>query len=224
MSKIIFELPEINLLAVDLSAPDTFRSLGTGKWLELEEICYTDPKANVKRLWEVCRRKKTTIESKTRVENIDAIDVHAIIRSPELPPTIILVIQYRPALGQYTVEFPSGLIDSGETAETAALRELREETGYVGIVKYISDPICYEPGLTDSKTKIVHVEIDITLRENLNLQQSLEDDEWSLQVIKVALPNLYQVLQGLQKKHENLSIDSRLYAYAFGLHMANNFL
>lgn len=37
----------------------------------------------------------------------------------------------RPPLDAYTVEFPAGLIDKGESAETAAARELKEETGEV---------------------------------------------------------------------------------------------
>lgn len=32
-----------------------------------------------------------------------------------------------------TIEVPAGLIDAGETAEACAVRELREETGYVGV-------------------------------------------------------------------------------------------
>lgn len=33
-----------------------------------------------------------------------------------------------------TIEVPSGLIDDGETAAQSALRELKEETGYVATV------------------------------------------------------------------------------------------
>jgi ADP-ribose pyrophosphatase len=44
---------------------------------------------------------------------------------------IVLVRQYRPAVERVTLEIPSGLLDPGETPEVAAIRELREETGYV---------------------------------------------------------------------------------------------
>jgi ADP-ribose pyrophosphatase len=37
-----------------------------------------------------------------------------------------------------SLEFPSGLIDANEKPEEAALRELKEETGYVGKVTSVS--------------------------------------------------------------------------------------
>jgi ADP-ribose pyrophosphatase len=56
-------------------------------------------------------------------------DYAAIIAITEVQ-RILAVRQYRPALERYALELPSGIVDPGETAETAARRELREETGY----------------------------------------------------------------------------------------------
>lgn len=49
-------------------------------------------------------------------------------------PDIVLQKQYRPPLDKVVIEVPAGLIDAGETAEQAAVRELEEETGYIGVV------------------------------------------------------------------------------------------
>jgi ADP-ribose pyrophosphatase len=45
--------------------------------------------------------------------------------------SIICVKQFRPAIGEWTLELPSGGIDDGENAGAAAARELTEETVYV---------------------------------------------------------------------------------------------
>jgi ADP-ribose pyrophosphatase len=43
---------------------------------------------------------------------------------------ILMVRQYRYALGRETLEIPAGKLDPGETPEQCAARELLEETGY----------------------------------------------------------------------------------------------
>lgn len=44
---------------------------------------------------------------------------------------IILIRQYRPAIGDFTLEAPSGYIDGAESPEEAVKRELKEETGFI---------------------------------------------------------------------------------------------
>jgi ADP-ribose pyrophosphatase len=45
---------------------------------------------------------------------------------------VILVRQFRPAVQAYTLEMPAGAVDPGEDIESAARRELLEETGFSG--------------------------------------------------------------------------------------------
>jgi ADP-ribose pyrophosphatase len=60
------------------------------------------------------------------VERPDTVSVVAI----DTDANILLVRQYRYAIGKYTLEVPAGIVEPGETPEQGAKRELREETGY----------------------------------------------------------------------------------------------
>ena len=49
-------------------------------------------------------------------------------------PEIVLQKQFRPPINKVVIEVPAGLVDENETAAESAVRELKEETGYVGAV------------------------------------------------------------------------------------------
>lgn len=54
--------------------------------------------------------------------------VNVVAVTPE--QKLLVVRQYRFGIGKTTTEIPAGLMDSDETPEQAARRELQEETGY----------------------------------------------------------------------------------------------
>lgn len=61
------------------------------------------------------------------VEHDECIAVIAI----DADDNVLLVNQYRYALGREMLEIPAGGIEPGEDPETAVSREMREETGYL---------------------------------------------------------------------------------------------
>ena len=71
----------------------------------------------------------------TRPKNsaVDGVGIVAILQKAS-GPEILLQKQFRPPINKVTIEVPAGLVDENETAAQTAIRELKEETGYVGTV------------------------------------------------------------------------------------------
>eukprot|EP00161_Ancyromonas_sigmoides_P008424 TRINITY_DN210_c0_g1_i1.p2 TRINITY_DN210_c0_g1~~TRINITY_DN210_c0_g1_i1.p2 ORF type:complete len:167 (-),score=19.63 TRINITY_DN210_c0_g1_i1:258-758(-) len=108
------------------SAPSTPVSrtvLHEAAFLRLVQLKYRDPEGT-ERPWDSCERTRRPEGSA-----IDGVDVLA--RTAD-GSSVVLVCQYRPPMESRVLEFPAGLVDPGEGAATAAVRELREETGYAG--------------------------------------------------------------------------------------------
>lgn len=68
---------------------------------------------------------------------IDGVGIVTILNK-ETGPELLLQKQYRPPIDKVVIEVPAGLIDAGETVEECAVRELKEETGYVGVAEQTS--------------------------------------------------------------------------------------
>ncbi|KAF3192154.1 hypothetical protein TWF788_004341 [Orbilia oligospora] len=168
----------------------TTLSSGDAKWVELQKIDWKD-QAGKPRIWEVAARK-------TRGSSgIDAVAIAPILLHPSRPASTLIVLQYRPPVGATCVEFPAGLIDQGETPEAAAIRELKEETGYEGKVISISPTIVSDPGMTTANMQLVVMEVNLK-EGDPEPQQQLDDGEFIERVV-VPLDELHNKLVDYEK-------------------------
>jgi 8-oxo-dGTP pyrophosphatase MutT (NUDIX family) len=190
----------------------------------------------------VSNRKWELVQRTTRNANapddpnhhpVDAVDLCALLyhQAPSRALELIVVSQHRPPCDAVVVEFPAGLIDPGESPIDAALRELREETGFT--VKDSDRPrveaspvLCYEPGITDSCFHLVTVMVDAALPQNIDPQQQLEEGE-DIAVHRLlvrehdgrppAIPPLHQLKLLAKSLGPRAIVDGKLYTYVCGL-------
>lgn len=180
------------------------------KHITLQKVEYVD-QVGKERIWEVAIRKNRG------KAGVDAVAVGNVVLHPSRPPSTILVIQYRPPLDSYTIEWPAGLIDAGETAEQAAVREFKEETGYDCQVLSISPVQAADPGMTNANMQMAMAEVHLKEGDE-EPEQRLEDGEHIQRVI-VPLTELYDRLVAYSKEERTI-VAAKLFHFAAGMHFA----
>lgn len=104
---------------------------------------------------------------------------------------LLLVRQYRKPCEMISLELPAGKLDEGESPETCAARELREETGYVaGNLQKVLN-IHSTPGFSD---ELLHMYVATQLTEGF----SCPDEDEFISCRKYTIGECIQMVQNGQ--------------------------
>jgi ADP-ribose pyrophosphatase len=100
------------------------------------------------------------------------------------PRHVILIRQYRPSIGRELWEFPAGSLNTGETADAAALRECEEEIGLVPQQIQRIRGLFPAPGFCDEELVFYRVS-DFRAKAADSLHKPDEDEDIHAQVFSI---------------------------------------
>ncbi len=103
---------------------------------------------------------------------------------------ILLVREYRMAVGDWIYNFPSGMIDKGELPTQAATRELKEETGLDLVRRVVRLRSSYNaPGLTNETSSVVVAVVSGEIRQSDSTFEEIEAAWYTKEQVKYLLKN-----------------------------------
>ena len=105
------------------------------------------------------RNDEEHLKAVTHENREEGIAVYAV--REENKGELVMIRQFRYPLNDYIYEIPAGLVDPGENARQAAIREMKEETGldfevYEGGLPMYRRPFFMAQGLTDESSAMIY--------------------------------------------------------------------
>ncbi|MBO7725653.1 MAG: NUDIX hydrolase [Thermoguttaceae bacterium] len=145
------------------------------------EIIFSCPIFKLEKTWQLGRNGKK--HTRYVIRHPGGVGILPILPSGE----ILLIRQFRVAVGRYIYEIPAGMREPGEAPLVTAQRELKEETGYTA-EKWTPYPFFYaSPGYLDEK-------LFLFLAEDLIPGESALEDGENLSPLSVSLEKALEMI------------------------------
>jgi 8-oxo-dGTP pyrophosphatase MutT (NUDIX family) len=178
--------------------------LSAGRFIIMKRLEWSDADG-VPRQWETADR---------------AANRGAVLIIPWLRPSdrLLLIHQFRPPARRQVIEFPAGMLEEGERPIEAAVRELREETGFTAGKTRLRPAAYSSPGLSGELVFTVEAEIDENAPENANPQTEFDSTE-AIDAILVpgfGLADFFRL-----ETEAGTAFDAKLAAYLAGFEARN---
>ncbi|SDU37524.1 NUDIX hydrolase [Desulfobacula phenolica] len=134
---------------------NTVKKITDCKYLNLFSICYND-RVNHEKQWIFASRSERLNpfeQDYTKPNAVVIVPYH--IQEKKL----VVIKEFRVAIGGYQYGFPAGLVDKDESVEQAGKRELFEETGLTATKILKKSPAVFSSsGMTDESVSMMFVE------------------------------------------------------------------
>ena len=151
-------------------------TLGSGKWLSLKRSTFVDD-----------RGQQFSWEHIERIGTKHAVVIFAVTKPSD---EVVLIRQFRPGANAFVLGLPAGMAEpESASAGEDALRELKEETGYIGTLVEVGPVVSSFPAHSDATVQLVRMEIDESLPQNQRPEQALEPGE-IIETLRVPLRDL----------------------------------
>ena len=199
-----------------------------GKWISAVNLKYKNKESGEIRNFEAVGRPQFSYRegNKYKVRKLEdiygGVNVIPISICPKSGQKIVLLeVIHRIPTQRYVISFPAGFQDNLEDPPSkTALRELKEETGYIGnnpreILRHWTDP-----WKSCDRSATVYADIDLTLKENQNPQPEVEFFE-NITPFWVPVKGLKHSLSEICKEND-FDVDGRLHSWAEGIDFASN--
>lgn len=141
-----------------MSKINKLTTLAETKFLNLYNAEYSNKGGNIKNWIIASRKEKENLEGVYLNNKELQDDAVLIVPFHKEEEKIVVIRQFRVPINSYIYEMPAGLIDKGESPQTAITRELKEETGLdvIEILKNtVKGQLFLSPGMTDESVTSV---------------------------------------------------------------------